>query len=102
MSNALRSALATLPSRLALFEKGARAFSDVFGVDEHAELQRLEFERVVDREMRAVVDDAFTGGDRERRLRGDRRGDALRLVHEIRGRVRPLEPSRSAALLSRR
>ncbi len=52
MSNALKNALgrlSTLPDRLALFEKCAGAFSDVLGIHQRSELERLELERIVDR-----------------------------------------------------
>src|SRR5580704_5493718 len=66
-----RPGLLSLPNGFALFEKRAGAFFDVFGVNERSEFQRFEFERIVDREMRAVVDRALAGGDRQGCLRGD-------------------------------
>ncbi len=47
------------PNRFALFEERARAFLKVLRVDERAELERFEFQRIVDGKMRAVVDRAL-------------------------------------------
>src|SRR5579884_232569 len=70
--------LVAAPSRFALCEEGAGAFFEVVRVDERAEFQRFQGERIGNLQMRSGVDRALAGFDRTRRFARDRVRELLR------------------------
>ena len=78
-----------------------RSLTHVLGARDQTEQRRLEDLRLRERHLDALVDRFQDVADRDRRLGRERRGELLRLRHQVRGRDDAVDETEAVRFLRR-